>query len=568
MRSALLLLCLGVAGCGDDPRPAAPQGFTPEDASADQVAAEAGQDAGPDVLPEAQAEAGSEADTDADDPRFAALTAAIEAERKQLGAPGVAVAVLEKGKITYARGFGSKHPEKGDPVLPTTLFRIGSTTKMMTAAALLQLVEAGKVDLDAPVTDYVPEFHFDEDATWAPSIHVRHLLTHASGMYDLTSVEWPDNSDSVLFSFLTGNEFSAGMYLMAPSGRFFNYSNPNYMMAGLVAERVGSASYRDLMRTKVFEPLGMKRTLFLADEVLKDGDYATGKTLDWSGKTADPALAGPSDYDCAWGRPAGFAWSSVFDMLAFGDFLLHGNDAVLGGVQRQAMRSKQIDTEEYLDQIWYGYGLMGIEGFNLGTKHYNLGIVGHTGAIPGFAAEIETIPERDFAIAFLANTDGAYFQNSLATAISTLVDLPEPTTAPDPDVDPADFALYAGEYLDPYNAGPMTVTTDGKDVIVSLPALEQAKISYEPKLQCYVRHNCIFTFYQGSKIQLPVTFLFDAQGKVEFVRTRAFVFQRAEQPSDAAPPPPPPPNTVRLEGMLRAARFQPPPAARWFARQP
>jgi len=176
------------------------------------------------------------------------------------------------------------------------------------------------------------------------------------------------------------------------------------------------------------------------------------------------------------------------------------------------------------------------------------------------------VPERDFAIVFLANTDGAYFQNSLATALKTLIDLPAPVTAPDPGVDPADFALYAGEYLDPYNAGPMTVTTDGTDVIVSLPALDQAKIKYEPKLQCYVKHNCLFTFYQGGTVQLPVTFLFDEQGKVEFIRSRLMVFHPVKETGDAAPPPPPPPSSANLQAALRAARMQPPPAARWFVR--
>jgi len=555
MRTLPLALCfVAIAGCSDDERSPALQTLTTDDAST------------PDASPEAGPEAAAEAGADAEDTRFAALTAAIEAERKQLGAPGVAVAVLEKGKVTYARGFGVKHPEQTDPVLPTTLFRIGSTTKMMTTAALLQLVGTHDVDLDKPVTDYVPEFHFDKDATWAPSIHVSHLLTHATGMYDLTEIEWPDNGDQVPFSFLTGDEFSKGMYLMAPAGSFYNYSNPNFMLAGLVAERMMNTSYRELMRTRVFEPLGMKRTMFVGDEVLKDGDYATGKTVDWSGETANAALAGPSDYDCAWGRPAGFAWSSVNDMLAFADFLLHGNDSVLGDAQRVAMQSKQIDTQEYLDLVWYGYGLQGINGFFLGSSFYPLGLVGHSGAIPGFSAEIETVPERDFAIVFLANTDGAYFQNSLATALKTLIDLPAPVTAPDPGVDPADFALYAGEYLDPYNAGPMTVTTDGTDVIVSLPALDQAKIKYEPKLQCYVKHNCLFTFYQGGTVQLPVTFLFDEQGKVEFIRSRLMVFHPVKETGDAAPPPPPPPSSANLQAALRAARMQPPPAARWFVR--
>src|SRR5262245_6734647 len=125
----------------------------------------------------------------ATDPRFDALVQAIEAERAALGAPGVAVAVIEDGKVTFARGFGSKDPESDVPVEATTLFRIGSVNKMLTAAAMLHDVETGDVDLDAPITTYLPDFQLTQDATWAPSIHARELLTHSSGLYDYLLVE-------------------------------------------------------------------------------------------------------------------------------------------------------------------------------------------------------------------------------------------------------------------------------------------------------------------------------------------------------------------------------------------
>ncbi|HQP38453.1 MAG TPA: hypothetical protein PLI95_24885, partial [Polyangiaceae bacterium] len=113
------------------------------------------------------------------------------------------------------------------------------------------------------------------------------------------------------------------------------------------------------------------------------------------------------------------------------------------------------------------------------------------------------------------------------------------------------------------------VTTDGKDVFVDLPALEQAQIPYTHKLQCYVRDNCLFTFTQGGVQQLPVTFIFDdADSKVEYIRTRPFVAKRVEAAPDAGNPPPPPPPEARLDigSWVRAARSQSHSPVRWFLR--
>ncbi len=95
--------------------------------------------------------------------RYQPLIDAIEKEMRSLDIPGAAVAVVEGGEITLAAGLGSKHPHRLDPVQPSTLFRIGSVTKMLTAIGLLQVVEQGIVDMNAPVTDYLPDFSFGYD---------------------------------------------------------------------------------------------------------------------------------------------------------------------------------------------------------------------------------------------------------------------------------------------------------------------------------------------------------------------------------------------------------------------
>ena len=484
------------------------------------------------------------------DPRFDALIAAVEAEREDLGAPGVAVAVIEDGKVTFARGFGSKDPDADVPVEATTLFRIGSVNKMLTAAGLLAQVGKGTVDLDAPVTDVVPELHFDADPSWAPTIRGEHLLTHSSGMVDYLEIDTPasQQTDGALGDYLTG-PFGSVAYLMAPSGAFYNYSNPNFYLAGLMAERAAAKPYRQVMKEEVFGPLGMERTYFLGSEVLADGDYAIGKS---GGFPGIPDTIYPDTYDNAWARPAGYASSSVLDLAKFVAFLLDGDDAVMPQALVDDMQSSRINTLEYGDLVHYGYGLTVNDGVFLGgpDQFRAMKMVNHGGAIPGFAALVAYVPSLRFGFIALASADGATFVQSLVTALTTLAPLPEPSAPPDLTVDPATFGALEGTYQDDFNAGPIIVTKVGDTLEVSLPAVDQAGIPYDPVLTPYAP-NSFYLGIQGTT--LPVTFIPDDGGVYRYFRTRAFVGIRP-----SAPPPPPPALTgerrARFLGAVRRAR--------------
>lgn len=461
---------------------------------------------------------------------------------KTLKAPGVAVAVIEDGKVSFARGFGSKDPTMDVPVLPTTLFRTGSVNKMLTAAGLLRQVASGKVDLQKPVTEYVPAFHFAKDASWAPSILMQHLLTHTSGMLDYLVINAPaaQQNDAALETFMTGG-FGNVDYLMVPSGTFWNYSNPNFYMAGLVAEKTSGKPYRQLMKEDVFAPLGMDRTYFLASEVMADGDFAIGTTTYPGVKS--PVY--PNTYDNPWARPAGYATSNVLDLAKFVAFLLDGNEKVLPKALSDEMQSAQVDTQEFLDLVHYGYGLGVADGIFLGSKDafYKMKVVQHDGDIPGFAASVTYVPSLRFGFISMANTDGAHFVNSLVTALLTLAKLPDKSPAPDLSPDPAKYADYEGTYQDDFNAGPIIVTKKGDSLTVSMPTVDQAGIPYDPTLTPLVGSNNFLLNIQGT--QLPVTFIDDANGISRYFRTRVFVGIRP-----AAPPPPAPALTNE-----RRARF-------------
>lgn len=459
------------------------------------------------------------------DPRFNPVIEALEAEMAQLDTSGAAIAILEGGEVTFARGFGKKNPEEDAPVVATTLFRIGSTQKMMTATAVLQLVERGQLDLDEPITTYVPDFAFNLDPTWAPSITVRDLLTHQSAQYDYLKIDTPQVGDEALGDWINGYWSNQG-YLMAPSGRMWNYSNPGFMMAGFVAETVSGVPYRTYMAENVWGPLGMNRTFLLPSDVIADGDYASGSTLHWD--TGEPMIATPDSYDNGWARPAGFAFSSVLDMAEFVKFLRAGNPSVLADQLRTQMFAEQVDTE-IVPGEFYGFGLEAARGFFLHGEtaseidYYELPRISHAGALQGFSSDVFYFPSLDFGFITLANADGAYFRDTLEVALKTLVELPAPSTPPDLSVDPADYPLYVGDYTDPWNVGAISITTDGAELLISIELADNYDIPYDHVLEPYAPNNFILTI-QG--VELPVTFLFDEPSAAKYLRTRYFVGER------------------------------------------
>lgn len=461
--------------------------------------------------------------------RFAALADAVERERLALGVPGVAVAVVEGGEVTFARGFGTRAPGGGHgPVTPTTLFRIGSITKMLTAIAVLQRVQRGDVSLDAPVVDYVPGLHFSRDSSGlAQAITVRQLLDHTSGIAEYLEVDAPpgEREDGALARFLTGRFADVGYVQYAP-GALWSYSNPNFMLAGRVAEAVSGVSYRELMRASVLGPLGMDRTLFLPEEVVADGDYALGLSCaagesGCASPSPDPVVT-PTTYDNPWARPAGYAWSSVLDLAKLAGFLVHGADHVLARDQRSAMLTAQVNTHELGDLVGYGYGVVVNQGLFLGP-FYRTKVLAHEGALPGYHASIVCAPELVLCLVTLANGDAGSFPSSLVTALTTLAHLPAPSEPPELAPDSARFPAYAGDYVDPYGIGTVRVTASADGVFVSVPSLDEAGTPYGPELTPTTLDGFLM---QVAGEPRSVTFVTDERGVYRYLRSEGVVAVR------------------------------------------
>lgn len=192
------------------------------------------------------------------------------------GYPGIAVAITHGDHVLYAGGYG--HDSSGAPVTATTPMPIASVSKSFTALAVMQLVEAGKVELDAPVTRYLPDFRIDDAR--GSQITVRELLNQTSGITDMTlrekSLSQPDS--------LAGAQQRAQRATLATDpGTAYKYTNTNYHLAARLVEVVSGQPFADYLRDRVFGPLGMQSTVSItqtSDQRVLDGyTYGYGATI-------------------------------------------------------------------------------------------------------------------------------------------------------------------------------------------------------------------------------------------------------------------------------------------------
>lgn len=244
-----------------------------------------------------------------DNPDYGAIDTFVEAKRQELKIPGMALGVVSRDKIVHLKGFGVAGPD-GRSVTPQTPFQIGSVTKSFTALAVIQLVEAGKIDLDTPVQSYLPWFHVsgsgvEADAASA-AITVRHLLSQTSGIstYDGNRF-WTSRN-----SMESDVRRLASVTLSAPVGARFQYSNANSMIAALVIEAVTGQPYAEYVRQNIFDPLEMNRSFTSRAEAMPYG-LASGYRFDF-GIPRSAAGLQPSSM-----LPAGFLISTAEDLTHY-----------------------------------------------------------------------------------------------------------------------------------------------------------------------------------------------------------------------------------------------------------
>src|SRR5918993_2761744 len=208
-------------------------------------------------------------DTTSQSDAFEEIDAHIERQIERLNIPGVALAIVEDDEIAHLRGFGRARPG-GEAPTPHTPFIIGSLTKSFTALAVMQLVEDGKVELEAPVQRYLPWFRV-ADPLASAQITVRHLLNQTSGLPQLSGLrpmtEFDDSSGA------TERQARAlsKLVLARPVGSAWEYCNMNYNLLGLIIEAASGESYEVYVQKHIFTPLQITHTYTASAEAKQNG---------------------------------------------------------------------------------------------------------------------------------------------------------------------------------------------------------------------------------------------------------------------------------------------------------
>lgn len=297
--------------------------------------------------------------------------------------PGLAVLVMVDGTPVLRKGYGLADLTAKTRVAPDTIFRIGSITKQFTAVAVLQLVAAGKVSLDDPITKYVPGFD-----TQGRTITVENLLTHTSGLFSVTALENFDDQITKDITPAEGVALIAGRPLEFEPGARFKYSNTNYLLLGMVIEKASGQPYAEYIRDHIARPLGLADTRYSTDDDITDR-HARGYENNKSGQWAPAApLSMTQPY------AAGAIESTVDDLAKWMTALGEG---------------KVVDPA-LLERAWtpfaprerpspYGYG------WNI-RHEADERWIRHGGAINGFISDAVWIPEKRVFVAVLCNSLG------------------------------------------------------------------------------------------------------------------------------------------------------------------
>lgn len=327
---------------------------------------------------------------------LAAIDAFVEDRMRAHAIPGVALAITHGGAVVHARGFGDAGD--GRPMTADTPLYIGSIAKAFTGLAVLQLVDEGRLDLDAPVRAYLPWFEV-ADPDVAARITLRHLLGHASGLSDLRYRDQPGLADDA--SIEAGVRDLERAVPIAQPGAAFHYFNPNYATLGHLVEVASGEAYADYLQAHVLDPLGMERT-FTDPEAARAAGLARGHVVAFG-------VAWPrAQRFRAYALPGGYLMSTANDMARF---LLAMNGG--GALEGERVLSRTRMLELHAPSAPSGFYAAG---WFVGT-HRGHRIVQHGGTNEFFKAEAALFPDLDLGVVLLAN------QSSLPSAILAYGDL-------------------------------------------------------------------------------------------------------------------------------------------------
>lgn len=427
--------------------------------------------------------------------------------------PGAVVGIQRDDQIEITP-YGVTSLETGFPVREGTVFQIGSITKPFVATLIMTLVDDGLVNLDAQVVDYVPDLKL-ADTNAAKQITVRQLLIHTSGFWGDWFADFGLADDAI--------EQFVGRYdqleQLTQPGELWAYNNCGFILAGLVAARVTGKTFEQATTERIFEPLGLtSASLSAADAIAHP--LAVGHLSDI--KSGAPRVA--HQYlrpRCR--NPAGGIVASARDVLTFAQLHLGHEPGILSEASLVEMHRPQVDTYE----TGVSWGL----GFSI-ERRSGATIIGHGGSTNGFRASMSLVPEHDFALVILTNSD-----RGAAAAAEITDDILEtycgiaPDDPPSIILEPQRMQLLAGQYQQPHGAIDVELLNDQLRMrTVSQTPFSEASTSITgPWRSLRAIGDDEFIIVDGDQKGNHLRFWFDDQGEVRFLQAGGRLYRPAAQ---------------------------------------
>jgi D-alanyl-D-alanine carboxypeptidase len=330
------------------------------------------------------------------------------AERR--GAPG-AMARIDDGDSVLRASVGVADRATGRALADTDRFRVGSITKTFTAVVLLQLADEGKLDLDASVDRYLPGLLPDRRIT------VRHVLSHRSGLYDYTDEMFArtvPGFEAVRTKVFTYRQLVDRSLRHAPTGKpggAYSYSNTNFVVAGMLVEKLTGRPVATAYQERIFTPLKLRDTFYVHPDTALPGRHARGYLTP---DTPGAALVDATRQTASWAQSAGAIISTTRDLNTFYSALLRGKLTSAAGLQQM--------------RRWVPAGTAQAYGLGLRRRDLSCGVsvYGHTGAVQGYYSYAFTTADGRRSLAALADTsnNGAVHTTMLRTLESAFCGAP------------------------------------------------------------------------------------------------------------------------------------------------
>lgn len=369
-------------------------------------------------------------------PVIAVMRARIEQEMADKQLPAVAIALVDDQQVVWSEGFGYEDSAHKVPATPDTVFRVGSVSKLFTDIGVMQLVDAGKLNLDAPVTTYLPNFH--PANPFGGAITLRELMSHRSGLVREPPVgHYFDTSAPSLTA--TVDSLNDTTLVYAP-GTETKYSNAAVAAVGYVLQTVSGEPYATYLKRAVLAPLGMSHSSFEPEPSLLM-HLADAQMWSYDGLT----FAAPK-FQLGEG-PAGCMYSTVGDLGRFLSALFaNGRSGATQVIAPQALA--EMWKPQFASDLPTKFGL----GFLLGSFEGERKI-GHGGAIYGFATQVAALPDRKLGVILIATADSTNAvithlgDDALALMLSVREHKPLPALVTTMPIAPALARTAAGHYV-------------------------------------------------------------------------------------------------------------------------